>query len=185
MKLDVAVAGAIGMLIGAGIYQLASAVSEKYPALIAHPIGVAIIFLILLGIALAEIPVMLFGLKKIAASTTPRPFLLGTHLAADIARGKIHDDIVIPRAPRIIAQNNVHRVHHLTERDFDASLFAHFARGGIAHIFAEFNRAAGQAPHSVSRVFAALNQQNQVIFANDHADAGNRARRIFARISHR
>ena len=80
MKLDVAVAGAIGMLIGAGIYQLASAVSEKYQALIAHPIGVAIIFLILLGIALAEIPVMLFGLKKIAASTTPRPFLLGTHL---------------------------------------------------------------------------------------------------------
>ncbi|MBI5651711.1 MAG: hypothetical protein HZC40_14900 [Chloroflexi bacterium] len=80
MKWDVAIAGALGVLIGGGIYQLASMVSTRYSGLIEHPLGIAIIFLILLGIAIAEMPVMLFGLKKIAASTTPRPFLLGTHL---------------------------------------------------------------------------------------------------------
>ena len=80
MKLDVAIAGAVGVLLGSGIYYVASTASTQVPTLIGHPVGVAIFGLILLAIAIAEIPIMTFGLKKIAASTTPRPFLLGTHL---------------------------------------------------------------------------------------------------------
>ncbi|MBI5303128.1 MAG: hypothetical protein HY868_13420 [Chloroflexi bacterium] len=79
MKLDVAIAGAIGLLMGAGIYYLASSASAQIPTLVAHPIGIVVIGLILVAFAGAEIPIMVFGLKKIAASTTPRPFLLGTH----------------------------------------------------------------------------------------------------------
>lgn len=80
MKLDVAIAGLIGLLFGAGIYLLASTASTQIPVLIAHPLGVTIVGLILLAFAIAEIPVMVFGLQKIAASTAPRFFLLGTHV---------------------------------------------------------------------------------------------------------
>lgn len=80
MKADIAIAGAMGALIGAGIYSIASAVSAQIGGLIQHPIAIGVAFVILLGFAIAEIPLMVFGIKKIAGSTTPRPFLLGTHL---------------------------------------------------------------------------------------------------------
>jgi hypothetical protein len=80
VKLDTAIAGLVGAAIGVSIIFLANTVSAQIPTLVAHPVGVGVIFLILLGFTIAEMPVMLFGLKKIAASTTPRAFLLFTFL---------------------------------------------------------------------------------------------------------
>lgn len=80
MKPDIGIAGAVGVLIGMGIYLIASAASAQIGGVIQNPVGIGVVFVILLGFALAEIPLMVFGLTKIAASTTPRAFLLGTHL---------------------------------------------------------------------------------------------------------
>lgn len=70
----------MGLLLGAAIYFGASAVAARIPILVHGGVGVAIVFAILLLISLAEMPMMLFGLRQMArSSATPRVFLIGTY----------------------------------------------------------------------------------------------------------
>ena len=79
MRRGLIVAGLIGLAIGAAIYFGASAVASRVPILVRDGIGVAIFFAVLLLISLAEMPMMLFGLRQMARSqTTPRALMIGT-----------------------------------------------------------------------------------------------------------
>ena len=79
MKRGFVVAGLIGLAIGAAIYFGASAVALRVPILVRGGVGVAIVFAVLLLISLAEMPMMLFGLRQMARSqTTPRALVIGT-----------------------------------------------------------------------------------------------------------
>ena len=79
MKRDFAFVGIIGLLIGAGVYFGASALSARIPTLLQGTLLVAIAFAFLLLLALIEIPMMVFGLRQMARSaSTPRRLLLAT-----------------------------------------------------------------------------------------------------------
>ncbi len=79
MRRDLVVFGAIGLSAAVAIYLTASAIAARIPILVQGSIGVAIVFAILLAISLAEMPLMLFGLRQMARSTaTPRALLIGT-----------------------------------------------------------------------------------------------------------
>jgi len=80
MRRDLAIFGVVGLVIGAAIYFTAGAVAARIPILVHGGIGGAIVFAILLLISLAEMPMMLFGLRQMAHSqSTPRVLLVGTH----------------------------------------------------------------------------------------------------------
>lgn len=80
MRRGFIVSGLIGLAVGAAIYLSASAVTARIPILIQSSIGVVIVFAILLTISLAEMPMMLFGLRQMARSpSTPRVLLIGTY----------------------------------------------------------------------------------------------------------
>lgn len=67
------------MLVGAAIYLTAGAIAARIPIPVRGGIGVAIVFAILLLISLAEMPMMVYGLRQMARSaTTPRALLIGT-----------------------------------------------------------------------------------------------------------
>ena len=75
-------AGLLGLLAGGVIYWGAGALAQHIPILLQGGPGVAIAFAILLLISLAEMPMMLFGLRHMARSpTTPRGFMIGTFAA--------------------------------------------------------------------------------------------------------
>jgi len=79
MKRDFAFVGIIGLLIGAGVYFGASALSARIPTLLQGTLLVAIAFAFLLLLALIEIPMMVFGLRQMARSaSTPHRLLLAT-----------------------------------------------------------------------------------------------------------
>ena len=74
-----AIAGLIGLLVGAGIYAGAGALAQHIPTLLQGGVGAAIVFAILLLISLAEMPMMLFGLRHMTRSQTmPRVLVVGT-----------------------------------------------------------------------------------------------------------
>jgi hypothetical protein len=77
----IAIAGIFGLLAGAGIYWGATALAQHIPTLLQGGMGVAIAFVILLLISLAEMPMMLFGLRQMARSqTSPRGLVIGTFI---------------------------------------------------------------------------------------------------------
>jgi hypothetical protein len=80
MRTSLVVSGLFGLLIAGGIYLGAVAVATRIPILIHDSIGVAIAFAILLVISLAEMPMMLFGLRQMARSkSTPSALMIGTY----------------------------------------------------------------------------------------------------------
>ncbi len=80
MRRSFVVSGLVGLALGAGVYWGAGAVAARIPILVRGGIGVALVFAILLLISLAEMPVMLFGLRQMARSaSTPRGMLIGTY----------------------------------------------------------------------------------------------------------
>lgn len=80
MRRGFILAGSIGLVLGAAIYFGAGTVAARIPILVHGGVGVAIVFAILLLISLAEMPMMLFGLRQMARSpATPRVFLVGTY----------------------------------------------------------------------------------------------------------
>ena len=80
MRRGFVVSGLVGLALGAAIYFGAGAVAARIPILVRGGIGVAIVFAILLLISLAEMPMMLFGLRQMARSpSTPRGMLIGTY----------------------------------------------------------------------------------------------------------
>jgi len=79
MKRDFVLAGLTGLAVGFGVYAGASALSTVIPILLPSLFLAAITFGFFFILALLEIPVMLFGLRQMArSSTTPRRLLLGT-----------------------------------------------------------------------------------------------------------
>jgi len=79
LKRDLLASGIIGLATGAGIYAGASALSARIPLLLQGTIVTAITLVILLSLALLEIPMMLFGLRQMARShSTPRRLIVGT-----------------------------------------------------------------------------------------------------------
>ena len=80
MKRDLAIFGLIGLGLGTAIFLSAGAIAARIPILVQGGIGVFTVFAILLAISLAEMPLMLFGLRQMARSqTTPRALLVGTY----------------------------------------------------------------------------------------------------------
>ncbi len=80
MKLDIAVSGIVGLVIGGLVFFAAFWFKGNVPSLVGGSIGVAIVFLILLLVALAEMPVMVWALQRLARdASTPRVVVLGTH----------------------------------------------------------------------------------------------------------
>ena len=74
-----AISGLFGLLAGAAIYLGAGALAQHIPILFRGGAGAAIAFVALLLISVAELLVMLFGLRHMAHSTTmPRVLVIGT-----------------------------------------------------------------------------------------------------------
>jgi hypothetical protein len=68
----------VGLLAGAGIYLGAAAIAQHIPILLQSSAGAAIVFAALLAFSLAEMPMMLIGLRHMARSqVTPRVLLIG------------------------------------------------------------------------------------------------------------
>jgi hypothetical protein len=79
MKRDLALAGIIGLLIGAGVYAGASALSTRLPILLSGVILGVTAFAFFFLLALIEVPLMVFGLRQMARShSTPRRLVLAT-----------------------------------------------------------------------------------------------------------
>jgi hypothetical protein len=79
MQRDLTLSGIIGLLIGAGAYAGASALSARLVILLHGTIVIAIAFVILLLLALLEVPMMVLGLRQMARSnSTPRWLVVAT-----------------------------------------------------------------------------------------------------------
>ncbi len=82
MKRDVAAAGLIGLAGGGLVFIAACWLNANVPLLIQSTLGITIVFFVVLALALFEMPVMVWGLRKMARdASTPRLALLGTHVA--------------------------------------------------------------------------------------------------------
>ncbi|MBI4786596.1 MAG: hypothetical protein HY782_06075 [Chloroflexi bacterium] len=80
MKADIAVSGAVGLVIGGSAFLATSWLSAYLPFFIQGSLGAAITFAVLLLIALAEMPMMVVAMRNMARSpSTPRGILLGTN----------------------------------------------------------------------------------------------------------
>ena len=72
--------GIIGLVISAAIFGVASIGASNFPALVQNGIIVAFIFVFLLGLSVAEIPMMLYGLRLMLRNQTQPLFLIGTFI---------------------------------------------------------------------------------------------------------
>lgn len=80
MKRDIAFSGFIGLLIGAVIFLAASSIKSYVPSMVSGLTSTAIVFVFLLSLALVEMPMMLFALRRMVRSpTTPRGLVTGTN----------------------------------------------------------------------------------------------------------
>ncbi len=82
MKADIAVAGLVGLAGGGVVFLAAYWYKDNIPLLIPGRLGAGIVFFVLLVLALSEMPVMLWALRKMVRDqSTPRLAVLGTHVA--------------------------------------------------------------------------------------------------------
>ncbi|MCL4396717.1 MAG: hypothetical protein M1482_18260 [Chloroflexi bacterium] len=78
MKKSILVPAVLGLVFCGGIYAGAVLVSSRIPVLVQGAFGEVVLFLFLLCISVAEMPLMLFGLRLMAHSpSTARPLLAG------------------------------------------------------------------------------------------------------------
>ncbi len=80
MKRDLAISGIFGLLVGGTIFYAAFSLSAGLPRLIENALAVGILFFILLAPAVAEIPMMSFGLRKMAQGKGPRGLVVAVFL---------------------------------------------------------------------------------------------------------
>ncbi|MEW5719447.1 MAG: hypothetical protein AB1817_12515, partial [Chloroflexota bacterium] len=79
MRRELLFSGILGLLIGAGMYAGASALSTRIPTLLPGLILGATALAFFLLLALLEIPMMAFGLRQMArSSSTPRRLVAAT-----------------------------------------------------------------------------------------------------------
>ncbi len=79
MKADLALVGILGLLCGALIYVAAQWARQFVPDVLGGVVFAWIIFAMLLLISLAEMPLMLLALRRMAQTKTHRWILLGTY----------------------------------------------------------------------------------------------------------
>ncbi len=90
-----ALAGGVGLVLGAAIFLGAQRFSAILPALIRGTEGIVVLFGLLLTIALGEIPVMLFGLRQLGShATMPRGFAL-TAYAGYVAFAWVYASVMV------------------------------------------------------------------------------------------
>jgi hypothetical protein len=77
MRRDLIFAGIIGLLVGMVAYAGARFLSTQIPILVQGALGVAVAFIVALGLSLFEIPVMVFSLRQIARDSTSRSLIDG------------------------------------------------------------------------------------------------------------
>ena len=80
MKWQMALWGAIGLVISAAIFGIAYLGVSNFPPFIQNEIIIVIIFVFLLGLSIAEIPMMLYGLRLMIRNQTKPLFLIGTFI---------------------------------------------------------------------------------------------------------
>ncbi len=76
MKRDIAIAGLLGLLLGFAIWLFTIWLKALVPTFISDFISALVIFLIMLFFALAEIPVMVFAIRKLSQTSLPRWIVL-------------------------------------------------------------------------------------------------------------
>ncbi len=82
MKRDIAAAGLFGLAGGALVFIAACWTIDSIPLLIQGSLGVGVAFLVVLALALVEMPLMVWALRKMARdASTPRLAVLGIHVA--------------------------------------------------------------------------------------------------------
>ncbi len=80
MKSDIAISGVVGLAIGGLVFFAANWYKNNIPLLIEGSIAVGIAFLVLLLLALSEMPVTVWALQRMVRdASTPRAVVLGTH----------------------------------------------------------------------------------------------------------
>jgi hypothetical protein len=72
VKRDISLSGILGLVLGLLIFLASIWVRSLIPALLPGFILALVTFVVLLLIALVEMPMMVFALRKMAQSTTPR-----------------------------------------------------------------------------------------------------------------
>ncbi|MDE3091385.1 MAG: hypothetical protein KGJ80_18620 [Chloroflexota bacterium] len=88
------VAGIIGLAVGALIFLGARTIAAYWPNLI-QGVGAAMVFLFLLLISLAEMPLMLYGFRQMArGKLTPRSLLAGA-FGVYVAFGAVYAAIFV------------------------------------------------------------------------------------------
>ena len=101
MRRDLLIPGVISLLVAVGIYAGASTVASYLPTLF-QGIGAVVVFVVLLAISLAEIPLMLYGLRQMArSSSTPRLMLVGMY-AIYVAFGSVYASIFVLLTGQIV-----------------------------------------------------------------------------------
>lgn len=80
MKRQMALWGIIGLGISAAIFGFAFTAVSSFPPFIQNTVIVAIIFVFLFGLSVAEIPMMLYGLRLMIRNQTKPLFLIGTFI---------------------------------------------------------------------------------------------------------
>ena len=79
MRRDLLFSGIVGLLVGAGVYASASALSARIPILLQGTLLGAIASAFFFFLALIEIPMMVFGLRQMTRNvSTPRGLVLAT-----------------------------------------------------------------------------------------------------------
>src|SRR5512146_1784592 len=82
VKRDIAGAGLVGLIGGGLVFVTASWLNDSIPLLVQGTLGVGIAFFVVLALALFEMPLMVWALRKMARdASTPRLAVLGAHVA--------------------------------------------------------------------------------------------------------
>jgi hypothetical protein len=95
VKRELVLPGVVGLVVGAAIYLFSSAVAARLPLLLQGSIVVAIVFVIFLAIALAEMPMMVWGLRQMARAPSPPRVMLVVTFAIYVAFASVYAAIFV------------------------------------------------------------------------------------------
>lgn len=81
MKRDLAISGLLGLLLAAVVFWIARSITSYMPRVVQDALVAGVIFVILLLIAIVEMPMMVIALRQmIRGGSTPRAVILGTNV---------------------------------------------------------------------------------------------------------
>jgi hypothetical protein len=74
----------------------------------------------------------------------------------------------------LVAHDIIQHRDHLSDLDLDPALFAHLARGSVAHALPQIDSAPGQRPPAQARLSSPLHDQHALSPAHSSADGDDR-----------